>query len=165
MASGVFARQTEDLLNDIAVPDGTNASELGVAAPDGGTTELTVFLYPAANAPSIANIGDNTIDTVANLNTATSGAVEDASHDADVGTRTVGVAADHALDAPDTVITNAVTSANLQDVGLAVRLAGGFATTARVVAYFDVSSPVTPNGEDITVVWAVLGILQYGIGV
>lgn len=160
MSSGVMARQTEDLLNDHA-----GGSELGLAAPDGGSTELTVFLYPAANAPSIAQIGDNATDTIANLNTATGGAVEDASHDADLGTRTVGVAADHALDAPDTVITSAATSSNLQDVGLAVRLAGGFGTDARIVAYFDVTSPVTPNGENITVVWAVLGILQYGIGV
>ena len=32
-------------------------------------------------------------------------------------------------------------------------------------AYFDVGSPVTPNGQNITVVWNASGILQYGSAV
>lgn len=140
MATGFAAAFVEQLLSDTA------------NAPDLVNDDIRLALIPNTNPP---DLDDDSIVFLSDL----VASIESASHRSGaLGSKTVGVAAAKWFDAANVVLASAAASANPMDI--VVYVEGASDAARRFLMYFDLASPITPNGTDVNVNWNAGGICK-----
>lgn len=157
--SGTFAWWTEGKMSGNATADGI----------DFLTDNVAVLLYPSAPTTSdvtaaILENGGN-ID-VEDLNIATGGSVNDATHSELIDTsKTVGTIP-YTFDAADTTVALAATHAETKNLVIVIQAGGEgtIATTDLLIAHIELGAGnyITPNNLDVLIQWDSLGIVKVG---
>lgn len=162
MAQGMFAGYIEGIMQ--ATPINLSSSNVNAC----------LYGDAAANAPSAANLNDDSIDTLANLNTATSGDVEDktgtgtGAHVVTVGNKLFGDAGMGAgpniFDINEvSTMTTATNSVETKDLLLIIAVTMDQVATSDnpLLCYFDLAAPPTPNGQDVNITWNANGVFRF----
>lgn len=154
MAQGLFASYALGLMQTPS------------AQPDLDTDNIVVALWgdeSSGGSPTIGEMETAATNLISELVTATGGNVENfTTHVADLASKTFGSVSAYVFDAADTTITAATTSTETKDLLIAKRAASPLAVTDTIIAFFDLTTPVSPTGVDVKVTWSASGLWRNG---